>query len=78
MILRKRKCLADIAITDIMATLKRSNRTKIRDQVLNPLLKMGLVERTIPDKPHSSKQKYRLTAKGRAPLSQQDDRENDI
>lgn len=32
---------------------------------LKPLLELGLLEMTIPDKPHSSKQKYRLTIKGR-------------
>ena len=32
---------------------------------LTPALDAGLVERTIPDKPRSSKQKYRLTKKGR-------------
>ena len=29
------------------------------------LLASGLLEMTIPDKPRSSKQRYRLTAKGR-------------
>lgn len=38
--------------------------TKFRDQVLNPLLDAGLAEMTIPDKPRSSKQRYRLTDKG--------------
>jgi len=44
----------------------RSDRTKFRDQVLNPLIEVGLIEMTIPDKPRSSLQKYRLTEKGRA------------
>ena len=43
----------------------RSNRTKFRDQVLKPLMEAGWLEMTIPDKPRSSKQKYRLTDKGR-------------
>jgi len=33
---------------------------------LQPALNAGLLEMTIPDKPRSSKQKYRLTEKGRA------------
>jgi hypothetical protein len=35
-----------------------------RQAFLNPALDAGLIEMTIPDKPRSSKQKYRLTAKG--------------
>ena len=47
----------------------RSDRTKFRNQVLNPLLDAGLIEMTIPDKPRSSLQKYRLTAKGQTILA---------
>jgi ATP-dependent DNA helicase RecG len=53
-----------------MALLERSNRTKFRDQVLNPLLDADLAEMTIPDKPRSSKQRYRLTDKGRQVLEE--------
>ena len=35
---------------------------------LEPLLFAGWIERTFPDKPRSSKQKYRLTEKGRQAL----------
>ena len=48
-----------------MAIAGRTNRTKFRDQVLNPLLQDGLLEMTIPEKPNSRLQKYRLTQKGR-------------
>lgn len=60
-----RNCLEDKGITGLMHVLKRSNRTKFRDQVLNPLLEKNLIEMTIPAKPTSSKQKYRLTEKGK-------------
>jgi len=59
------KCIKDSGITDLMQISERTNRTKFRNQVLNPLLEEGLVEMTIPDKPTSSKQQYRLTKKGR-------------
>ena len=53
-----------------MKVLGRSDRTKFRNQVLKPLLEAGWLEMTIPDKPTSSKQKYRLTARGRNLLAQ--------
>ncbi len=41
-----------------------------RKAYLLPAVKAGLIEMTIPDKPRSSKQKYRLTEQGRQWLSQ--------
>jgi ATP-dependent DNA helicase RecG len=55
----------DQHITRLMKIVGRSNRTKFRDQVLLPLIHSHLIEMTIPDKPRSSLQKYRLTEKGR-------------
>lgn len=59
-----RKCLIETGITELMKIAGRSDRTKFRNQVLNPLLRDGLLEMTIPDKPNSRLQKYRLTKKG--------------
>lgn len=55
-------------IATLMSWVGRSNRSKFRDVVLNPLLTLGLVEMTIPDKPTSSQQRYRLTPEGKARL----------
>jgi len=35
---------------------------------IRPLLADGLLERTLPDKPNSRNQQYRLTSKGRSLL----------
>ena len=44
--------------------LKLKDRTYVREAYINPALKSGFIEMTIPDKPTSHLQKYRLTAKG--------------
>ena len=48
----------------LMLTLNQKNRTRFRNQLINPLIKTGLIELTIPDKPTSSKQRYKTTIKG--------------
>ena len=60
-----RNCMKEKAIGDLMKIAKRADRTKFRKQVLNPLLNAHLIEMTFPDKPRSSKQKYRLTEAGK-------------
>jgi len=45
------------------------HREHFRKAHLEPLLRAGWLERTIPDKPTSRLQKYRLTDKGRAWLA---------
>jgi len=59
-----RKCSTESGITELMEIAKRSDRTKFRNQVLSPLIDANLLEMTIPDKPRSSRQKYRITKKG--------------
>ena len=67
-ILRNR--LTEKAIGTLMASVARKDRTKFRNQVLKPLLQGGWLETTIPDKPTSSKQKYRPTDKGQQLLAE--------
>nr|MBF0223241.1 cell filamentation protein Fic [Desulfobulbaceae bacterium] len=40
-------------------------RKSFRESYLQPAMAQGLVEMTLPDKPKSRLQKYRLTDKGR-------------
>ena len=52
--------MGEMSLKELMSLLKRTERTKFKGQILNPLIKADLVEPTIPDKPTSLKQKYRL------------------
>ena len=48
----------------LQAALGLSDRKSFRERYLQPALADGLIAMTIPDKPNSRLQKYRLTAKG--------------
>lgn len=48
----------------MLAFMGLTDRTKFRRKYIHPLLEAGILELTIPDKPNSQNQKYRLTAKG--------------
>jgi ATP-dependent DNA helicase RecG len=50
---------------EIMDMLKVKRRRTFWEKYLNPLLEAELIERTIPDKPTSSKQRYQPGSKGR-------------
>ncbi|MFA7628631.1 MAG: ATP-binding protein, partial [Candidatus Dojkabacteria bacterium] len=53
------------ATMEIMTWLELRHRPTFLYSYLNPAIENGLIEMTIPDKPRSSNQKYRLTPKGR-------------
>ena len=52
-------------LLEVMTEHGRTNRTKFRIHVLEPALQLGLIEMTIPDRPRSRLQKYRVTEAGR-------------
>ena len=58
--------------TDAQAALGLKGQANFRDRYLGPALEADLIEMTIPDKPQSRNQRYRLTALGRNTLDQQD------
>jgi len=53
---------------ELQAAAEIKDREHFRKQYLEALLSTDLLERTIPDKPRSPKQRYRTTAAGRAVL----------
>jgi Fic family protein len=57
----------------LQSALGLSDRKSFRERYLKPALTDGLIEMTIPDKPNSRLQKYRLTDKGRQWLTQHGD-----
>ena len=68
-----KKCTEERRIIELMIDADRTDRTKFRNQVLNPLLRAELVEMTIPDKPTSSKQRYRITEAGKEYLEKEEE-----
>jgi ATP-dependent DNA helicase RecG len=60
---------------EILEALSLKSRRRMRENYIAPALRAGLVEYTIPDKPNSRLQKYRLTEKGRQAIGQPEQRE---
>jgi len=54
-----------MARLEAQKSLGLKGQANFRDRYLQPALSTKLIEMTIPDKPRSSKQRYRLTEKGR-------------
>ena len=46
-----------------MKILNRTNKSKFKNTIINPLIENGFFELTNPSKPKSPTQKYRLTSK---------------
>lgn len=62
------KVAGEMTRQELMETLGLKDRKHFGDAYLQPALDAGVLEMTIPDKPQSSKQQYRLTALGQASL----------
>ena len=58
-----RNCKNESSAIELMKILNRSNKSKFKNVIINPLVENGFFELTNPDKPKSPSQKYRLTSK---------------
>ncbi|MHB8769934.1 MAG: Fic family protein [Syntrophales bacterium] len=56
-------CSEPQSAKEVMTALRLKHWKTFQANYLNPLLVAGILERTIPDKPQSPRQKYRLTQK---------------
>lgn len=61
-------CTEPRKASEIRDLLQKKHRKTFQRNYLNPLLEIGIIERTIPDKPTSSKQKYKAGPNGRSIL----------
>ena len=56
-------CKNESSALELMKILNRSNKSKFKNTIINPLVENAFFELTNPDKPKSPTQKYRLTNK---------------
>ena len=58
-----RNCKNESSAIELMEIINRTNKSKFKNIIINPLVENGFFELTNPDKPKSPTQKYRLTSK---------------
>ncbi len=58
-----------LSSSEIRNRLNLKHRQSFRENYLHPALKQALIEQTIPDKPNSRLQKYRITEKGKSQIT---------
>ena len=61
-------CEGELLREELQQRLGLADRKHFHKSYLRPALDAGMVEMTLPDKPQSSRQRYRLTSLGRARL----------
>ena len=58
-----RNCKNESSAIELMKILNRTNKSKFKNVIINPLVENGFLELTNADKPKSPTQKYSLTNK---------------
>ena len=58
-----KKCKEESTALELMKILNRTNKSKFKTAIINPLIDHQFLELTIPGSPRSPSQKYRLTGK---------------
>ena len=58
-----KNCKNKSSAIELMEILNRTNKSKFKNTIINPLVENAFFELTNPDKPKSPTQKYRLTSK---------------
>ena len=58
-----KNCKEESTALELMKILKRTNKSKFKTAIINPLIDHHFLELTIPKSPRSPSQKYRLTGK---------------
>lgn len=64
--LKQRLVLGEMSRQELQNLLTLKDNEHFRKSYLIPALSSGMIEMTIPEKPRSSKQKYRITDLGRS------------
>ncbi len=57
-----KNCKNESSANELMEILNRTNKSKFKNTIINPLVENGFLELSNPDKPKSPTQKYRLTS----------------
>ena len=58
-----KNCKNESSAIELMEILNRTNKSKFKNTIVNPLIENGFFELTNPDNPKSPTQKYRFTNK---------------
>jgi ATP-dependent DNA helicase RecG len=67
--------IGDMSRAELMSALALKDRMHFANDYLRPAREEDLIQYTIPDKPNSRLQKYRLTGQGRAVVALLEKRE---